>query len=133
MSEVAERANKSGASDSTSARRKMTLRMRQARERLTTSPLDPGSYGPDLVRMFAQSHKSATPALCVLILAVGATVTLWVPIHMSLAWMSLALMAAGVLYGFSVVFLERPRLDSELGMWRRKFLLAETFNGVAWA
>jgi two-component system cell cycle sensor histidine kinase PleC len=135
MSEVAaERSGKSGAGDSSSARRrKMTLHMRQARERLTTSSLDSGSYAPELVRMFAHSHKSATPALCVLILAVGATVTLWVPIQMAMVWTSLALMAAGVLYGFSVVFLEQPRLDAELAQWRRKFILAETFNGVAWA
>lgn len=135
MSEVAaERADRSSASDAASARRrKMTLKMRQARERLTTSNFDPGAYAPELVRMFAHSHKSAMPALCILTIAVGATVTLWVPFDMAVAWTSLALMAIGVLYGFSVVFLEEPRLDSELGPWRRKFILAETFNGVAWA
>ena len=134
MSEVAAgKADKSSASDAASARRrKMTAKMRQARERLTTN-FDPGSYAPELVRMFAHSQKSATPVICALILAVGVTVTLWVPLRMALAWTSLALMAASVLYGFSVVFLEEPRLDSELGPWRRKFILAETFNGVAWA
>jgi two-component system cell cycle sensor histidine kinase PleC len=136
MSEVAvEKAKNRGASDAAmiARRRKMTAKMRHARERLTTSSMDPGSYAPELIRMFAHSHKSATPALCVLIFAVGATVTLWVPFQMSLAWTSLALIACGVLYGFSVVFLDKPREDAELTEWRRKFILAESLNGLAWA
>jgi two-component system cell cycle sensor histidine kinase PleC len=136
MSDVAvERVERRRAGDAAmlARHRKMTAQMRQARERLTTSRADAGSYAPELVKMFAQSHKSATLALCVLVVAVGAGVTLWVPFEMALAWTSLTLMATGVLYGFSVVFLEKPRLDAELALWRRKFILAESVNGVAWA
>src|SRR5579872_1814031 len=136
MSDVAvERVRSRASGDAAIAarRRKMTVKMRHARERLTTSRLDPGTYAPELIRMFAHSHKSATPALCILIFAVGATVTLWVPFQMSLVWTSLALMATAVLYGFSVVFLEQPRDDTELGQWRRKFIMAESLNGLAWA
>jgi two-component system, cell cycle sensor histidine kinase PleC len=124
---------RAGAANAATRRRKMTLQMRQAREKLTTTSFDTGSYAPELVRMFAHSHKSAMPALCILTFAVGLTVTLWVPLKLSVMWTSLALMATGLLYGFSVVFLEEPRTDLEIRQWRFKFVLAETFNGVAWA
>jgi two-component system cell cycle sensor histidine kinase PleC len=118
---------------SASRRRKMTIKMRQAREKLTTSNDRASLYAPHLLRLFAQSHRSATPAMCALILAIGASALMWVPAPMVLGWASLVFMAMALLYGFSVAFLDRNPEEADVRTWRLRFILAEAFNGVAWA
>ncbi|HXW20117.1 MAG TPA: hypothetical protein VEK35_06415, partial [Roseiarcus sp.] len=111
----------------------MTAQMREAREKLATYGGEPGSYTREMMRMFAQSHKSATPAMAVLIIAVGLTTTLWVPRNLVLAWVSLALMSVAAQYGFAMTYLDSLRDEASFGLWRRKFILAEALNGVGWA
>ncbi|HLW93436.1 MAG TPA: HAMP domain-containing sensor histidine kinase, partial [Roseiarcus sp.] len=92
------------------------------------------SYAPAMMRMFARSHKSATPAMCILIVAVGLAATLWVPQRMVLIWASIALMSITAQYGFAITFLEDAAHDeASYGLWRRKFILAEALVGVGWA
>ncbi len=134
MSEVtAEMIENGRALDPASAtrRRKMTTKIREAREKLTTA--SERAYAPDLLRMFAQSHKSATPFLCLMVMAIGLTALVWVAAPLVLVWTSLASMAMALLYGFAVAFLgSRPR-DASAGIWRLKFIFAETLYGIAWA
>ena len=135
MSEVtAEMIENGRARDPASAirRRKMTVKMRAAREKLTTASDRAVVYAPDLLRLFAQSNKSATPFMCLLVLAIAVTALLWVPAPMVLGWASLTSMALALLYGFSVVFLDLNQ-EANVASWRLKFVLAETLNGVAWA
>src|SRR5271170_1013968 len=114
-------------------RRQMTAHMREAREKLTTYGGERGSYAREMMRMFAQSHKSATPAMAVLIIAVGLTTTLWIPPNSVLAWVSLALVSVAAQYGFAMTYLDSARDEASFGLWRRKFILAEALNGVGWA
>jgi two-component system cell cycle sensor histidine kinase PleC len=134
MSEVtAEMIENGRALDPASAtrRRKMTIKIREAREKLTTA--SERAYAPDLLRLFAQSHKSATPFLCLMVLAIGLTALVWVAASLVLVWTSLTSMAMALLYGFAVAFLgSRPR-DANAGIWRLKFIFAEALYGIAWA
>jgi two-component system cell cycle sensor histidine kinase PleC len=135
MSEVtAEMIENGRARDPASAirRRRMTAKMRQAREKLTTAN-DRSPYAPDLLRLFAQSHKSATPVMCLLVLAIGVSALMWVPTSLVLGWAALVCMAMALLYGFSVAFLDLNPEEANVGAWRLKFILAESFNGLAWA
>ncbi len=81
MSEVsAEKIDRGRASDPASAarRRKMTIKLKQARQSLTSNSVDfPGQYA-SLARLFAHSVMSATPAMALVVIAVGATACLWV-------------------------------------------------------
>jgi two-component system, cell cycle sensor histidine kinase PleC len=136
MSEVtAEMIEKGRARDPVSAgrRRKMTAKMRQAREKLTTTSDRANIYAPDLLRLFAQSHRSATPALCLLIVAIGSSALMWVPTPLVMVWASFVCMGMAVLYGFSIAFLDLNPNEAGIRQWRRKFILAESFNGLAWA
>jgi two-component system cell cycle sensor histidine kinase PleC len=136
MSEVTAEMIENGRSrDPASAtrRRKMTAKMRQAREKLTTANDGTGIYTPHLLRLFAQSHKSATPVMCVLMLIIGTTSLLWVPGVTVLGWASLTAIAMALLYGFSVTFLDRSPEEIDVAAWRRRFIISESFNGLAWA
>ena len=133
MSEVTAEMIENGRSrDPASAirRRKMTAKMRQAREKLTTA--SDRAYVPDLLRLFAQSHRSAIPVMCLLVLAIGASALMWVPLAMVLCWTSLTCVAMALLYGFSIAFLESTPEEANAGKWRLKFIFAETVNGLAW-
>jgi two-component system cell cycle sensor histidine kinase PleC len=118
---------------SASRRRKMTVKMRQARERLTTSSDRGSAYAPDLLRLFAQSHRSAMPVMCLLVLAIGASALMWVPTTMVLAWATLVSMAMALLYGFSIALLDQRPEEVNVPAWRLRFVLAESFSGIAWA
>jgi two-component system, cell cycle sensor histidine kinase PleC len=118
---------------SATRRRKMTVKMRQAREKLTTSGDRASAYAPDFLRLFAQGHRSATPFMCLLILAIGVTALLWVPPMMVLGWTALTSMAIALLYGFSIAFLDMNPEEANAAEWRLKFIVVESFAGVAWA
>jgi two-component system, cell cycle sensor histidine kinase PleC len=136
MSEVtAEMIENGRARDPVSAtrRRKMTVKMRQAREKLTTAHNRASVYAPDLVRLFAQSHRSATPVMCLLVMAIGVSALMWVPLAMVLGWAALVCMAMALVYGFSIALLDMNPQEVNVKAWRLKFILAESFNGLAWA
>jgi two-component system cell cycle sensor histidine kinase PleC len=138
MSEVtAEMIENGRARDPVSAtrRRKVTLEMRDARERLTTSPRSGGAnlFAADLMRLFAQSHRSAMPVMCLLVISIGVSALMWVPPVMVMSWTAIVCMALALVYGFSVAFLDRHPDEADLSSWRRRFILAEALNGVAWA
>src|ERR1700722_19396655 len=118
---------------SASRRRKMTVKMRQARERLTTSNERTTAYAPDLLRLFAQCHRSAMPVMCLLVLTIGASALMWVPTTMVLGWAALVSMAMALLYGFSIALLDQRPEEVNVPAWRLKFVLAESFSGVSWA
>jgi two-component system cell cycle sensor histidine kinase PleC len=134
MSEVtAEMIENGRARDSatTVSRRKMNVKMRAARERLTTDSAV--VYAPNLLRLFAQSNRSATPFMCLLVLAIAVSTLMWVPVPLVLSWASITCMALALLYGFSVAFLDSEPNEAEIKSWRLKFILAECLSGLAWA
>jgi two-component system cell cycle sensor histidine kinase PleC len=136
MSEVtAEMIENGRARDPASAirRRKMMLKIRQARERLTTANDRASPYAPDLLRLFAQSHKSAMPMMCLLVIAIGATALMWVPLNLVMGWGALVCSGMALVYGFSAAFLDANPDEAHVGAWRLKFILAESLNGMAWA
>jgi two-component system, cell cycle sensor histidine kinase PleC len=118
---------------SASRRRKMTVKMRQARERLTTANERTTAYAPDLLRLFAQSHRSAMPVMCLLVLAIGVSAVMWVPMTMVLGWATVVSMSMALLYGFSIALLDQRPEEVNVPAWRLKFVLAESFSGIAWA
>ncbi len=100
---------------SASRRRKMTVKMRQAREKLTTASDRASPYAPQLLRLFAQSHRSAMPVMCLLVLAIGVSALMWVPTTMVLGWGGLVSMAMALLYGFSIALLDTNPEETNVG------------------
>jgi len=117
----------------TMRRRKMNIHVRQAREKLTNGSGEFGAFAPELIRMFAQSHKSATPAMCILVFVIGVTALTWMPLFAVTLWASITCIAMALLYGFSVSFLDTPEREIDIPSWQRKFVLADSLHGVAWA
>ena len=114
-------------------RRAMTLKLRQARQTLTTSSVDfAGQYG-SLARLFANSIAGATPAMALVALAVGGIACYWVPAAKVVSWGVLLAASLAVRYGLAVAFLDLAEPEKAAPAWRRKFIASETFAGAAWA
>ena len=67
-------------------RRAMTLKLRQARQTLTTNTIDFTGQYASLARLFANSVAGATPAMALVALAVGAIAFYWVPAPKVVSW-----------------------------------------------
>ncbi len=136
MSEVsAEKIDRGRNGDSTAAarRRQMTIKLKQARQSLTSNSVDSSGQYASLARLFAHSAMSATPAMALVVLAVGFTACLWVPLPKVMIWGGLLAAALAVRYGLAVAFLDSADGEKTSGSWRRKFIAAETFAGGSWA
>jgi len=114
-------------------RRTMNVKLRQARQTLTSDSLDLSEHYASLTRLFADSVKSATPVMALVVLAAALTACLWVPPHRILAWTALLSTALATRYVLGVSFLESSDADQSSASWRRKFIAAETFTGGVWA
>ncbi len=135
MSEVStEKIDKGRAGDPASAsrRRQMTIKLKHARQSLTSNSVDSSGQYASLARLFAHSVMSATPAMALVVMAVGATACLWVALPKIIAWGSLLAAALAVRYALGVAFLDALDAEKTFNAWRRKFIAAETFAGASW-
>ncbi len=136
MSEVTaqmiERGRK-GDPEEASRRRRMNIKLKHARQTLTSHPGDAGGPYDSLVRLFAQSAKSATPAIAVLIVAVGVAAQFWAPLVQVLVWNALALVAVTLRYTLGAMYLKLSDPEKHARTWRVYFALAESFAGACWA
>ncbi len=122
---------RSGDPGATTRRRRMNANMRHARLKLTTDDL--ANHSPQLMRLFANSNKNAMPAMAFLAMTIGATALMWVSPAAVLTWTAFICVSLAMLYGFSVIYLALPAGEVNTTSWRRKFVFAESVNGLAWA
>jgi two-component system, cell cycle sensor histidine kinase PleC len=114
-------------------RRRLSARMRAARERLTTS--DTGLRGADLelLRAYAAMRAGATLAGSMLILLAAALALYWAPKEHVLAWTVAAFASLSLARATA---LRLDRLDEakiNVKLWRKRFVLAELAHAVVWA
>jgi two-component system cell cycle sensor histidine kinase PleC len=114
-------------------RRKMNIKLRHARQTLTSSA---GEFvGPydSLVRLFAQSVCSASAAVVLLTLGVGYTVHFWAPTGQVLLWAAVSLLAQGLKHGLGWTYLKLSEPEKVAQRWRVYFVMSEACSGGAWA
>jgi len=125
--------NARGDAAATARRRRMAIALRKARHALTNDGDMEAAQAAGLMRLFAQSNRSATPAMGIVALVVGATATLWIPAAYVLVWASCVCCALAVLYWFSISFLHTVDVEISARHWRRKFVASQTLVGFSWA
>ncbi len=114
-------------------RRRLAARIREAREKLTSSGSGQRTFDVELLRMFAERQRGATPPMAVLALVVAGVATVWVPVTDVLIWLSLLCSAILLLSSWSSKFLADPDAGSNLFRWQRRFVLGEAMRGLTWA
>jgi two-component system cell cycle sensor histidine kinase PleC len=116
-----------------SQRRRRGAKVRQARERLTTS--DTGHRGCDLelLRAYAAARTSSAVSAVALILMVTLLSLYWVTTNAVVIWTVLAFSSLILCYGMAKRLggLEDDRITVK--DWRTKFVVTELIHGVIWA
>ena len=114
-------------------RRKMTIKLRHARQSLTAKADESSSPYDSMVRLFAQSAKSATPAQIALTVAIGGGAMLLAPYVPVLLWGLLILPLIGGRYALGSAYLKLRDPERSARLWRIFFTLTEAGFGAGWA
>ena len=122
-----------GDPEQASSRRKMNIKLKHVRHSLTSTTGDAAGPFDSMVRLFAQSARSAAPAAALLTLGVGAAAQSWAPLQLTIAWMVASLAAIGARSALGARYLNLPNPESEASLYRFLFVVTEFLAGAAWA
>ncbi len=114
-------------------RRRLAVKVREAREKLTSTETGHRAFDLQLLQLFAEGRKSSGLVMSAFILAVAAITTTWIPIEVSLIWLALTSAGFALSYRWAAKFPSDPPADTDIGRWRHKFTFAETVQGLIWA
>src|SRR5580700_4022917 len=124
---------RAGDPSAASRRRKMNIKLRHARQTLTSASGDHSAPYDSLVRLFARSAKLVSPAFAVMVLAAAYAAYSWLPLDRALQWTALALSALVLRYFLGWTCLRRSNPEKSAGWWRLWFVSGEAYSGVTWA
>jgi two-component system, cell cycle sensor histidine kinase PleC len=114
-------------------KRRLGARVREARERLTTS--DTGHRGTDLelLRAYAQTRVDSAFSASALIVMASLLSLYWVPTQNIVIWLVLAFSSLILCYGTAKSLQGCEDSKVTVKRWRTKFVLTEFVHGVVWA
>jgi two-component system cell cycle sensor histidine kinase PleC len=114
-------------------KRRLGARVRQARERLTTS--DTGHRGTDLelLRAYADTRVGSAVSAVALLLMTSLLSLYWAPLQRILIWTALSFSSLILCYGMAQKLqgLEDARVTVK--DWRTRFVITELIHGLAWS
>src|ERR1035437_10165721 len=97
----------------TAHKRRIASKVRETREKLTSSGTGHRAFDIELLRIFARSRRGAAPAMMGLALVVGLMAAIWVPLANILVWISLVATAGALNYGLAVKFLDLSEAEAD--------------------
>jgi two-component system cell cycle sensor histidine kinase PleC len=113
-------------------RRAATQRVRDARDRLTSTTGTKPAFDYELLRQFAQTRLSGSFAILLLIGAVGLLSSLWTgPVYAGV-WTAAVLVIHTVVMTKCRQFLAEPPGGVDIRRWRLRFILLDLFFGLSW-
>src|SRR4051794_16935696 len=113
-------------------RRLAAQRVREARERLTSTTGTRVAFDYELLRQFAENRLSASLVVLLLIGTVGFLSSLWVGAIIAGAWTAAVLVIHAIIITKCRQFLSDPSTTQDLKRWRMRFIVLDLFYGLAW-
>jgi two-component system cell cycle sensor histidine kinase PleC len=114
-------------------RRAVSLKMREVRERLTSSTGLRPAFDQELTRQFAQNRLTAAPVVLLLVLGIAAAASLWANGLAVLVWLAATIFGQVAMVAMARRFLAASHEPRQIGVWRRRFALSEAVNALCWA
>jgi two-component system cell cycle sensor histidine kinase PleC len=108
------------------------LRVREARDRLTSSSGTRPAFDYELLRLFAQNRLSASLVVLLLVGTVGILSSLWTGTLRAGTWTSAVLMIHAVIVTKCRQFLGAAPNAVNVTAWRMRFILLDLFFGMSW-
>ena len=130
-SETRELAALSDAS-ATKRRRVATQRVREARDRLTSTTGTRPAFDYELLRQFAQNRLSASLVILLLVGTIGFLSHLWTGALTAGLWTASLLIIHAVFVTKCRRFLAEAPGKADIRAWRQRFVMLDLFFGLAW-
>ena len=124
-------AQRSGES-SAKLRRAAAQRVREARDRLTSTTGIRPAFDYELLRQFAQNRISASLVILLLVGTVGFLSSLWSGAAKAGVWTAAVLLIHAITITKCRQFLAERPSDVVIRTWRLRFILLDLFSGLAW-
>ncbi len=119
--------------DRSPQRRRSASKLKEVREKLTSSTTGNHAFDLALVRLFAGGRRGATVAQASLALVTAGVLSRWVPVMEAGAWLALTWLSILGVVIQARIFLRHATGHAKLGGWKRSFILAEALQGAVWA
>jgi two-component system, cell cycle sensor histidine kinase PleC len=113
-------------------RRLTAQRVREARDRLTSTTGTRPAFDYELLRLFAQNRQSASIAVLSLVATIGFLSGLWSSAVEASVWTAAVMMIHGIIAHMCRRFLAEPPGSLDLRAWRMRFVLLDLLFGLAW-
>ncbi len=117
---------------SVNRRRAAAQRVREARDRLTSTSGTRPAFDYELLRLFAQNRLSASLVILLLVGTVGFLSSLWIGAVMAGTWTSAVLLIHAIIITKCRQFLAAPPASVAIQSWRLRFIMLDLFFGLAW-
>ena len=114
-------------------RRKIALKVREAREKLTSSGSGHRAFDIALLRLYAERRRAAAPSFAWLGVALAVVSLHWTSATILLGWLTLTATVNVIVYRLAGAFLGQTATGVDVKKWRRAFVLAESAQGCAFA
>jgi two-component system cell cycle sensor histidine kinase PleC len=113
-------------------RRFTAQRVREARDRLTSTTGTRPAFDHELLRLFAQNRLSASIAVLTLVATIGFLSGLWTSALEASVWTAAVMTVHGIIAMACRRFLAEPPGTLNLRGWRTRFIVLDLFFGLAW-
>lgn len=113
-------------------RRAAAQRVRDARDRLTSTSGTSPAFDYELLRMFAQNRLAASLVVLLLVATVGFLSSLWTGAATAGVWTAAVLLIHAVMITKCRQFLATPPFEVNVKAWRIRFVTLDLFFGLAW-
>src|SRR5215831_2606512 len=120
------------AGSSAKRRRAAKERVREARDRLTSSTGTRPAFDYELLRQFAQNRLSASLVILQLVGTVGFLSSLWTGAVKAGTWTAAVLLIHAITITKCRQFLAEPQNNINIRAWRMRFIMLDLFFGLAW-
>jgi two-component system cell cycle sensor histidine kinase PleC len=128
----AEQAVAAARAQAASPRHATSRRVREVRDRLTSTTGTRPAFDYELLRQFAQNRQSAALALIFLVGTVGLLSNLWSNYFVSGGWTATTLIVLWLTLARSRQYLNEQQGNIDIRKWRRRFILLDAAFGLAW-
>ena len=115
-----------------SNRRAATQRVREARDRLTSTSGTRPAFDRELLRQYAQTRLSASFVVMLLVVATGLLFGFWMEPISAAAWTFGMLCIHAVIIRNCSKFLDEPPSLTATRKWRTRFILLDLLYGLCW-
>jgi two-component system cell cycle sensor histidine kinase PleC len=113
-------------------RRMAAQRVREARDRLTSTTGTRPEFDYELLRQYAQNRLSASYVILLLVGTVGFLSSLWTGAVTGGTWTAAVLVLHGIITTKCRQFLAEPQNSVAIRAWRLRFIMLDLFYGLAW-